>query len=72
MYHISHTIEYGGASVMHVGTDNVHQALLTKYIKWLTIIIKIVKYDNNFSLRNLKHHLRYENYVTAFLCKINS
>jgi len=52
MYHISHTNEYGGATnVVHVGTDNVHQALLTKYIKWSTIIIKIVKCDNNFSLR---------------------
>jgi hypothetical protein len=73
MYHISHTTEYGGArNVMHVGTDNVHQALLTKYIKWSTIIIKIVKCDNKFSLKNLKHHLRYENYVTTFLCEINS
>ena len=27
---------------------------------------------NKFSLKNLKDHLRYENYVTAFLCKINS
>ena len=41
MYHISHTTEHGGATnVMHVGTDNVHQALLTKYFKRSNTIIK--------------------------------
>jgi hypothetical protein len=80
MHHISQTNKYGGTTnVMHVGTDYEHQASLNKYIKWSTIIIIIiltiiVQCDNNFSLRKLKHHMRYENYVTTFLCNtsINS
>jgi hypothetical protein len=59
LYRSSHKTEYGGASnVMHAGTDYVHQVYLTEHIKWSTTASKIVKCENNFSLRKVEHQLR--------------